>query len=1735
MKIIFIFLSVLVYYQAHTQNFNWISLSSGLDGEDGKTIQTDTQGNILVAGFFQGTVDFDPGAGVVNLTSNGLEDIYLKKLNSNGQLIWVKQFGGLASETSFSIALTSNNDVVLAGYFAGTMDADPGANVVSLSPTGSTNSFIVKLDSGGNYLWSKQFGGGSQNAICSITNVKIDPSGNICAFGMFSGTVDFNPGPATQFGASLMFSDLFFLKLNSSGDFIWVKFINGNSFDYSSSLEIDANGSFIATGRFQGTADFNPGVGNNSFSSTFSSFDSYVVKLDSNGDYVWARTFGGVGQCYSNAVKIDPSGNVYTWGSFNGAVDFDPSSSVFSLTSSGQFDAFLQKLDANGNFVNVIKFGSTGEDSGSALEIDNGGNIYASGVFSSTVDFDPGVGVSNFTSSGSNAFLLKLDSNGGYSWNYHISGGPSHISSVKAASNNLIYCTGNFQNTADFNAGGAAINKTALGSLDAFVLGLSQTACSTTFGTDVQSSCTPYTWIDGNTYSQNNNSAQFVLSNAAGCDSVVTLNLTITQCLPFVTRWSTQDMDWDAYYFDGSWIPAAPYIKISTAGSDPYNYNLVWENMDNPGLGDGSVSGLTGPYTITGLNWGDVYQVSISGDFPRFYIAPSPNVFDGQKLLSIEQWGDIVWYNMEEAFSGCINMQYNATDTPNLTNVTNLKDMFSYCSSMTGNNTMNNWNTSAITNMTAMFRECSLFNQPLGNWDVSSVQEMGQMFNNATAFSQPLNSWDVSSVTEMASMFSGASSFNQPLNNWNTSSLMYAASMFSYGSIFNQPINNWDVSNVTTMQFMFAQNTSFNQALNNWDVTSVTNINNMFQNAPAFNQPLNSWNTSNMVSMFNVFQNATSFNQPLNNWNVSNVANLNAMFQNASSFNQNLGAWTLANNANVTFMLNNSGMNCQNYSETLQGWANNPLTPNNRSLGALGRTYGTDAVAARAILTGTKGWTIAGDIAGATNCLSTPPQAQITNLMCSSASHAGNLIENVNANAVSSTVSYTGGNVVAHSGQVVSSTGVTGLTATLSAGTLNNGNGTFTYVITGTPTSSGTANFALNIGGQTCSLQRTVLANPYAPGTVFCNGTPTPVVEVTNPATGRKWMDRNLGANQVSTSSFHLASHGDLYQWGRGADGHQCRNSAVNYTLSSTDQPTHGQFIASQQAPFDWRSPQNDNLWQGVNGANNPCPSGFRIPTEVEFQQEIQTWSSNNAAGAFASPLKWSMAGLRGNVSGTLFNVNQLGHYWSSTVNGTNASYLWFNNTQAQTVSYYRAFGFSIRCIKEVPPPSYGVDVINSCSPFIWIDGNSYTTSNNTATHTLPFGAANGGDSIVTLNLTILPCSQLTPTFCGASNVGWNSDVQAIHVAGAQSYRFRIVGNNIGNTWANNTAIHLSNDRIFRFSEINGTYWGQTYQVDVAVSMNGVDYGPYNTVCSVTLENIPSPSMSTTICSSGAASGGTNVSFTTINGALGYRFRIVGNNTAGWLGNTLEFNSASNSFQFNNIPGMIWGQSYAVSAAILSQDGVTYGNYGPACSLTFSFPTTALLPTSCGITGVGLNTVLRAGGNANATGYLFRITGANSGTPNWIGGSALLPSLNRTMRFADVQGVLPGQTYQIEVAFRAQDGVTYGPFGALCSVTLSNVLMQGLNPDGEINTSLFEVASSHNPFTESFGLQVVTDKIDEWVYITIYDMSGKQIETKQVAPLDIEGVRFGQNLASGMYMIELRQGSNQVVIRQVKN
>jgi uncharacterized protein (TIGR02145 family) len=305
---------------------------------------------------------------------------------------------------------------------------------------------------------------------------------------------------------------------------------------------------------------------------------------------------------------------------------------------------------------------------------------------------------------------------------------------------------------------------------------------------------------------------------------------------------------------------------------------------------------------------------------------------------------------------------------------------------------------------------------------------------------------------------------------------------------------------------------------------------------------------------------------------------------------------------------------------------------------------------------------------------------------CTAPTNIGTLTQGTAATGVSTRVSYTGGNGGSHSGQTVTSTGVTGLTAILAASTFASGTGSLTYTITGTPIGSGTASFALNIGGQTCTLTVSVannLAGQYPVGSVFCASGPTPIVEVTNPVTGRIWMDRNLGASQVATSSTDALAYGDLYQWGRGADGHQCRNSGTTTVVSSVEQPNHGDFIISNTSPSDWLVPQNTNLWQGVNGINNPCPSGYRLPTETEFNNERTSWSTYGASGAISSSLKLPMAGQRNNSNGFIISPGAGGHYWGSTNSSSVSNRLDFSVTSANVGYDVKAMGFSVRCLKN--------------------------------------------------------------------------------------------------------------------------------------------------------------------------------------------------------------------------------------------------------------------------------------------------------------------------------------------------------------------------------------------------------------------------------------------------------------------
>ena len=370
-------------------------------------------------------------------------------------------------------------------------------------------------------------------------------------------------------------------------------------------------------------------------------------------------------------------------------------------------------------------------------------------------------------------------------------------------------------------------------------------------------------------------------------------------------------------------------LKIQTRTGITYNYSIDW--------GDGQYNNnVSGEITHTYLNPG-IYTVSIIGDFP----APRHEEFnsDSFKLLSIDQWGTQIWENMQGAFAGCENMEYLATDIPNLSIVTDMSRMFIVCRNFDGN--INNWDVSNVTNMYATFGVTTIYNQPLNNWDVGNVTNMSLMFFRTDTFNQNIDSWNTANVTNTYRMFEDADAFNQTIANWNVGNVTTMESMFKRALTFNQSLNNWDVSSVETMENMFESATAFNGDISSWDVSNVTNMVSMFKSASTFNQPIVLWNVGNAINMSQMFQNATDFNQPINDWNVSNVVTMSSMFSGAISFNQPLDLWDVTsvasmyrmfrsasafnqniNSWNVTNVLNTSSMfeNAIAFNQPLNQW-----------------------------------------------------------------------------------------------------------------------------------------------------------------------------------------------------------------------------------------------------------------------------------------------------------------------------------------------------------------------------------------------------------------------------------------------------------------------------------------------------------------------------------------------------------------------------------------------------------------------------------------------------------------------------------------------------------------------------------------------------------------------------------------------------------------------------------------------
>ena len=440
--------------QAETLDLGWAQRLGGTHLDYETDITVDDSGNVYTSGFNR---DLDSGD----------HDAFIRKWNGNH--IWLYGIAGLTDEIAHAVALDGEGNVYAAGTYSDTVDFDGAGSTSPLNSAGLTDIFILKLQEESlGFLWVKGVGGISTDSGHGLT---VDGSGNVYLTGTYSDTVDFDPSGGMSTLSSAGDADVFILKLDSNGDFLWVKSVGGPGAENSFDIAVDESGNVFVTGSFTDTVDFDPDVAIINLTSSGES-DLFIEKLDSEGNFAWAKTVGGTSFDSGIEVTLDGSGNVYTVGYFNETI----SAGVDTLTSAGSNDILISKWNNDGIFLWAKGMGSTEFDAGYGIDVDEQGNIYTTGEFYGTVDFDPGAGTGSVTSAGQgDIFISKLDSNGNFVWAKGMGGSSNDVGEGIVVRNGDLFLTGSFSDTVDFDLGQGTTTLTSYAELDAFVSKMSLT------------------------------------------------------------------------------------------------------------------------------------------------------------------------------------------------------------------------------------------------------------------------------------------------------------------------------------------------------------------------------------------------------------------------------------------------------------------------------------------------------------------------------------------------------------------------------------------------------------------------------------------------------------------------------------------------------------------------------------------------------------------------------------------------------------------------------------------------------------------------------------------------------------------------------------------------------------------------------------------------------------------------------------------------------------------------------------------------------------------------------------------------------------------------------------------------------------------------------------------------------------------------------------------------------------
>lgn len=427
-------------------------------------MRQDNNGSILVCGAFNGVVDFDPGPGVSNVTSTGNDDAYLLKLDNNGNFMWVKTVGGQGNESYIALAVDNQNNIVATLFIDSTTDADPGPGTSFYTSNGLEDLLLCKFDNAGIFIWAKQFGSTENN---DFSKPAIDPGGNIVFVITFQNALDADPNAGVVMLNPGVGQDVAIIKLSQQGNYMWSKKISGNSPHNvtSTCVLFDNTGNMIYAGTHNSIIDFDPGPGVFNLQANIGAYNMFISKLDSMGNFIWARTFDCNYQSGVASLQADINGNITFGGTFELELDADPGPGT-TMFYSDYYDLFLIKLNSSGNFIWGRQIGGPGFESLWSHTVDNAGNIYFTGYYEDdSVDIDAGPNTLFINPMGaSDIILAKYDSGGNFVWAEQCIGNMQGVGAgakVELDNNENLLVAGVFEGVVDFDPNAGVYNLTA--------------------------------------------------------------------------------------------------------------------------------------------------------------------------------------------------------------------------------------------------------------------------------------------------------------------------------------------------------------------------------------------------------------------------------------------------------------------------------------------------------------------------------------------------------------------------------------------------------------------------------------------------------------------------------------------------------------------------------------------------------------------------------------------------------------------------------------------------------------------------------------------------------------------------------------------------------------------------------------------------------------------------------------------------------------------------------------------------------------------------------------------------------------------------------------------------------------------------------------------------------------------------------------------------------------------------